>query len=429
MINLSAWYKKRGARFVFERARRLLERYSISPQKSIKRIRDCVERLGQLNCKPTFFVPAIVGRRNPQFIRELAAAGCEIGIHGYQHVDMRTIPAGNARQQLMKAKEMFLRIGIRSNGFRCPYLSISDELIHELPLDQFDYSSNRAIFWPTTGKTQTKNNLLYETINGFYNPEDAESTLCLPWRNEEILEIPVCVPDDLLLRDGLHFSNEEVYEYFERTFEKIHSRGELFNIMFHPELATWLGEPFRRLLEKAQNLPNEVWITQLHEVSKWWKEKEKFWISLEKQDGLFQIQFHCSPRATLLIRGYPKNFNFLPWDKKYLVLKLEPSPFVFEKLPLIGLEPDLPEWVQPALTRLGFITVVGDFVGDCSIIIDKNLVKHLKNPVELVDAIEKEEVFIIRYWPWPDGHRSAMCLTGDLDALSLLDYATRLLPF
>ena len=33
---------------------------------------------------------------------------------------------------------------------------------------------------------------------------------------------------------------------------------------------------------------------------------------------------------------------------------------------------------------------------------------------------------VIRLWPWPNGMRSALCITGDLDALSLLDYAARL---
>ena len=64
----------------------------------------------------------------------------------------------------------------------------------------------------------------------------------------------------------------------------------------------------------------------------------------------------------------------------------------------------------------------------CSLIINQDFLQDIHNPVELERAIENSRTPLVRFWPWPDGQRSALCLTGDLDALSLADYATRLLP-
>ena len=46
--------------------------------------------------------------------------------------------------------------------------------------------------------------------------------------------------------------------------------------------------------------------------------------------------------------------------------------------------------------------------------------------MKLLDYIEGRNVPLIRFGRWPDGARSAMSVTGDLDALSLGDYLTRL---
>jgi len=51
---------------------------------------------------------------------------------------------------------------------------------------------------------------------------------------------------------------------------------------------------------------------------------------------------------------------------------------------------------------------------------------RLTSQVELIEHIEASTGPLIRYWRWPEGARSPMCVTGDVDALTLLDYAARL---
>ena len=49
-----------------------------------------------------------------------------------------------------------------------------------------------------------------------------------------------------------------------------------------------------------------------------------------------------------------------------------------------------------------------------------------KTEVQLIDYIESSPVPLVRFSRWPNEFRSALCVTGDIDALSLVDYAARL---
>jgi hypothetical protein len=44
----------------------------------------------------------------------------------------------------------------------------------------------------------------------------------------------------------------------------------------------------------------------------------------------------------------------------------------------------------------------------------------------MVRLIEEAQGPLVKFGAWPDGSKSALCLSGDLDALSLFDYTARL---
>ena len=62
----------------------------------------------------------------------------------------------------------------------------------------------------------------------------------------------------------------------------------------------------------------------------------------------------------------------------------------------------------------------------CATYLDSAVLDRLASEVELVNFIEASAGPLIRYWRWPDGAKSSLSITGDLDALTLLDYASRL---
>jgi predicted deacetylase len=101
--------------------------------------------LAEHGCAPTFPTPGRVVQRYPRFFRHLQDAGAEIAVHGYDHVDLGAYPPAEACAQLVKAARVFARHGIEVHGFRCPYLSCSDELLEALPDGFLGYSSNEAV--------------------------------------------------------------------------------------------------------------------------------------------------------------------------------------------------------------------------------------------------------------------------------------------
>jgi hypothetical protein len=66
-------------------------------------------------------------------------------------------------------------------------------------------------------------------------------------------------------------------------------------------------------------------------------------------------------------------------------------------------------------------------VARCGMYIDGGTLGRLTNQVELLDYIEESGSPLVRYCQWPDSAKSALCVSGDLDALTILDYASRLL--
>ncbi len=425
-MNLGAWYKKRGVRFIAERALKLNERYGPGPEKAIKRIECCVSALAEYNCYPTFAVPGIVVRRNLPFIRSLQDRGIEIAVHGYNHVDLKVYPPEHACRQLLQAAELFRAGGLQVHGFRCPYLSATDELVQAVPAGIFEYSSNRAIEWPVCHSPGAPSELLFQKIQEFYVPSSAETDISVPWNEKNLVEIPVCVPDDLQLHDGLGQCQDDISQVWSDLLRQIHRRGELFNLMFHPELASFCELPFVSVLKEIPSLRPAVWIAQLRDIASWWKEKSRFRVEIADDKDLLRIAFICSERATILARELSAlNGSF--WDGHYqrmqgceFTLPAHPRPFV-------GLSPQAPAETVTFLREQGYLVETGERATDCGIYIDERTLAGLTNHVQLINHIEGAAGPLIRFWRWPNGYKSAVTITGDLDALSLLDYAARLL--
>lgn len=420
------WYEKRGMRFVFKRGSALMNRYGFTPSRTYQRVNNSLATMAKFDCSPTFFVPAVVVQRNLPFILSLQERGCEIGVHGYNHVDLRSYPPEDSSNQLLRAAEALRSSGIDVHGFRCPYLSSSDALIQSLPQGVFKYSSNRAIEWSHHQPRYPGESLLFHKIENFYQPVHAEETLCLPWQVNGMVEIPAWVPDDLQLHDGLGYSINHITRIWLDTLHLTHQRGELFNLMFHPELAAYCDVPFHSLLQQTRSLHPSVWITRLHELAAWWRERNDFGVDIGFRQGGASLEFRCSERATLLFRGFSPHVKSVRWNEVYNRALSYNFSLDSQRLPFVGLPPDSPEWITTSLSRMGYILLTGEEALRCYLFLDKTSLSEFHQPVELINYIEGLEIPMLRFWPWPDGNRSALCITGDLDALSLIDYATRL---
>jgi hypothetical protein len=94
--------------------------------------------------------------------------------------------------------------------------------------------------------------------------------------------------------------------------------------------------------------------------------------------------------------------------------------------PFVGVPPEAPAALVAFLQEQGYIVEQGDEASRCAIYFSSTDLGALHNQVELIDFIETSSAPLVRFWRWPAGTRSALCVTGDLDALSLTDYVARI---
>ena len=179
-------------------------------------------------------------------------------------------------------------------------------------------------------------------------------------------------------------------------------------------------------LREATRLQPPVWIARLRDISNWWREKSSFAVAISHTLAGLHISFTCSERATILVRGLGTCGSERVWDGAYYQLRTRALHVPAEPRPFVGLSADVPKQVVSFLREQGYILDTSETATRCGTYIDAATLARLTTEVELINYIEASPGPLVRYWRWPGGAKSAMCVTGDLDALTLLDYALRL---
>lgn len=408
------------------RAVSLGSRYGLGTARAERRLLDCVRLLSRYNGRLTFATPGRVVASKPEFFRRIQDLGAELAVHGYDHVDFRKLEPDEAAAQYRQAVQAFEEAGLTVDGFRCPYLSFSAEQHAALPNGAFRYSSNRALWWDVIPSARLDDATPVMTrLLGSYCPEPANRKLALPWLDDGLLEIPVSLPEDLQLYDGLRLDPDAVAEVWVAILRKIHSRGELFVLMFHPELFDRSASALEAVLREATALTPSVWITDLRSISRWWREKAAFRADLrEDSDGL-EIRFDTTERAAVLVRDLDVPGAGRPWFGRYRLLESRSLRLPAELRPLIGVAPEAPSSAVALLRDLGYIVDDSPAAIRCSVYLDEATVAGLQSEVELVEQIESTKAPLVRFGTWPGAARCALSITGDADALSLGDYLAR----
>jgi hypothetical protein len=94
--------------------------------------------------------------------------------------------------------------------------------------------------------------------------------------------------------------------------------------------------------------------------------------------------------------------------------------------PFIGLSTDVAQADVDFLAEQGYIIDQSSQASQCSLYLNRSRLEANPGRVALLEMIEAANVPLIRFGRWPDGCKSALSFTGDLDALSLIDYVVRL---
>ncbi|HET8979687.1 MAG TPA: polysaccharide deacetylase family protein [Solirubrobacteraceae bacterium] len=79
-----------------------------------------LDELATHQLRATFFVEAINCELNPEAVRSIAAAGHELGVHGYSHEPWSELTASEEPELLERSTAAFAALGITARAFRPP---------------------------------------------------------------------------------------------------------------------------------------------------------------------------------------------------------------------------------------------------------------------------------------------------------------------
>src|SRR3990172_5267602 len=202
------------------RAALLPRRYGLSPEKVRTRLREMAALTARWEVTSTVPATAIILDRHPGIAKELAAM--DPAIHGHRHIPYAGLPASDQAKDLDAARATFARHGLPARGFRAPYLSASETTLRLLRERGFTYDSSEARFvLPEFDSVSKEAIRLSDTRYG-----RAQVGCAFPRMEGELAELPVALPDDEILADGLGIrSAATLPEIFGRVLAGAHEGG------------------------------------------------------------------------------------------------------------------------------------------------------------------------------------------------------------
>jgi hypothetical protein len=422
------WLRRRNSEYIIRRVFLIFRRYGLTTRRAKQRAFDCARLLSDYGSGPTFATPGAVVRKNAKFCRELHEMGVELAVHGYDHVDFTGLSKAEATRQFRRAGDAFSDAAVPFEGFRCPYLSCTPEVLDAVPKGMFSYSSNVAIWWEAgVGEVSREGTAIFDALRRFYAGSSSDDVISRPAISGGLVEIPASLPDDLQLYDGLKVGESGITDAWLAILRESHRRGELFAPLFHPETFEQCRSALRAVLHEATLLRPPVWITQLREIASWWRERSTFAAGMVTMGSMTRVEFECPERGTLLSRGLGGRAEARPWSVDYDILVDRTIMIANDTRPFVGVSTECAPKTIAFLEEEGFVVVQGDDPGLSAVFLDGDTLRKHATDVELLAYIDSSPGPLVRLWRWPDGARSALCVAGDLDALSLGDYLARVI--
>jgi hypothetical protein len=287
---------------------------------------------------------------------------------------------------------------------------------------QFRYSSNQTVWWDVLDRTSFTERQEEGMKRGldFYRPIPAKDFRALPFRKDGFIEIPVSLPDDEIPLDRMYIHDAGYLGRMWRgILDQTYDRGELFTLQLHPERIDFFADALRELLGDARSRTPGVWIATLDEVAQWWEAKARNRAQFVRVGAAFSVEMNVCPETVVVVR------------EKGAERVLDPGPLVVESetRPCVGVSPGSNREAIAALTDLGYIVETGERTDGYAV----HLGRVDNHDHTAVDAcrrvIEESRRPTVRFGTWPRGARSALSVTGDIDALTIWDFVQRFRGF
>lgn len=412
-------FEHRGPANTVKRVFQIGSRFGIGPGKMGKRFDRFLDLLDEFDCSPTFPITALPMSRNPAFAHHILERGAELAVHAYTHLDMTTLDYREQSKHMEMAVHLFRDLGVPFTGFRAPYLHWNEDTMRVVEDYKFRYSSNQAVLWGVldTGALEPLQLQGLEKGIAFYNPIDTDENAVLPYFRRGFVEIPVSLPDDEVLLDRMYLRDRSMLtSVWNMVFERTYTRGELFTVMLHPERIDFFREPLGTLLGSARARKPGVWIATLNDIADWWTRKQRNNAVFIREGNSVRAEIEACRGATVFLRQEGAERRIEPG-----VLEL-----TTKTRPCVGVSPGSSREAMQQLQDRGYIIEAGETAGDFAIHLGRLTESSYDATWRQLQRLESFPGPLLRFATWPHGNRSALAVTGDIDALTLWDFVQRM---
>jgi predicted glycosyltransferase len=236
-----------------------------------------------------------------------------------------------------------------------------------------------------------------------------------------VVDIPISAPDDEILYERYRIHNRKTFrDACVSIFEQTYSSGELYNVLFHPERFRQLNAAIGDLVDHVQGRSPAVWCPTINELADWWQRRSA-WHWQRIGDG--RVRIEAPPEATVLIQGSASDSGESASQYIYRKYRAQPPAPTYPAL-TIGLSPRCPRPLEGFLHDEGFLVERAGSAQDHSIFLDRSEFRQTEAR-NLLDEIDGCKRPLLRLWRWPNGCRSAFCISADICAIDLKDFFER----
>ncbi len=378
-------------------------------------------------CSATFPITAVVLRRHRDLARFLHDEGVELAVHGYVHTDHTTLPADKQREQFARALDIFASAGIPVDGLRCPYLRSNEDTVLAAQDLGFRYVSNETIAYDVLDEASHPPARWreYQKALDLYSARSIQQSVARPRLRGGLVEIPVSMPDDEILVDrlGIH-EGQMIGHLWVKLLDQTYVAGDVLTVQIHPERGRICREALNHLLSAARRKSPPVWIAQLRDLAAWWQRRARFQLEVEPRgEGSWQVAAGADRDATILVKNVVGP-ALREWFGSYAALDGLVGVVRSPVCPVIGASPRSTE-LAAFLREEGYAVREGADPTDCAVYFDRPGPLSPPDQASILNELERCQAPLIRLSRWPDGNRSALAITGDIDALSLWDFFSR----
>jgi len=252
---------RKGVGGTVHRASLLPVRYGIRPDRIGSRLWRMIAMMARWETKPTIPITASVLERHPGLWQRIRDA--DLAVHGYQHISYVDIPLDEKRADLDAACRVFSKIGLVAGGFRAPYLRADQETFDLVRNRGFLFDSSCTQLALPAGHPLT--NPVKQLVASRYGGDPIAPG---PAVHPPLVELPVSLPDDEILIDGLGVrSTTGLWHVFEAMMEMASSTGSHLVLQVHPERFHICAAALELLIERAVDAGG--WLTPLSGAAAW----------------------------------------------------------------------------------------------------------------------------------------------------------------